>query len=138
MRTNLNEGLLRKHFGKNAKIRSLWFGGGFNVKTARGGEVLVSRREIKILISSDDLFRAITLLGKDLWGSIAAFGDHQHVMAFMAQGEVCGVDVQVGGRNSWLFPEKERMAADVAFPFPRVNGNAGYSTDEDLENGGLL
>jgi len=134
----LTKDLLRKHFGKDARIRSRWFVSGYRVKTRGGGEILVSRRKFEIVSGGDEIYRACTLLSRDLWGSMTAYGDHEQLMALTAHGEACDVDVRVGGKNAWFFHDRKRMADAVAYNFPRVNGNAHFSTDEDLENGGLL
>jgi hypothetical protein len=134
----LTRDLLRKHFGKDARISARWLASGYRVKTRAGGEVLVSRRKFEIVSGGDEIYRGVTLLSKDLWGSMTAYGNPEQLLALKAQGEACNVDVRVGGKNAWLFHDRKRMADAVAFNFPRVNGDAHFSTDEDLENGGLL
>jgi hypothetical protein len=134
----LTADLLRKHFGKNARISARWFASGYRVKTPSGGEVLVSGRKFEVVSGDDEIYRACTLLSKDLWGSMTVYGNHEQLMAFTAQGEVCNVAVRVGGKPAWFFHDRKRMAQDVESKFPRVNGNAHFATDDDLEQGGLL
>ena len=138
MAERLTRKLLQKHFGRSARIRERWFFAGFKVDTPTGGRVIVTSKRCKIISGGDDVHRAVILLGKDLWGGIKAFGEAEQLMSMTAHGELCGVNVAVGGRNKWIFRDRKRMAAEVAFTFPRIMGNARFSTDEDLEKGGML
>lgn len=174
--------LIRKHFGKSARISG--FCGHYRVKTRTGGEVEISSRKMKIIFGGDDTYKAVTLLGGEMWGSIEVTGgSREFTLASLAHGEAWGVPVHadysdkgaaffrvvvfllilgfglhmgadkdtttllvtVGGAVVMFAAlkrsarQKEQAKAEaMGFNYPRVQGNARFSDDEDLEKGGLI
>ena len=58
--------LIRAYFGKGAKIGG--FGGHYRITTPTGAEVLIKSNKIDLVVGGDDVYRACTLLSRELWG----------------------------------------------------------------------
>lgn len=89
--------LIRKHFGKDAKVSS--FGGRYRVKTSTGAEVVISAKKMKLIYGGDDAYRAMTLLMGECWGSGKVHGSREFMLAAVAHGEAWGVNIQPNFRN---------------------------------------
>jgi hypothetical protein len=94
--------LIRKYYGKQARIRSRWFADGYKVRTATG-EVLISDDEATVVIGGDDMYRAATLLMHEARGGFTAYGSREEVMTWLAHGEACGVNVRPGIKRGWFW-----------------------------------
>lgn len=99
--------LIRKYFGKNAKVYG--FGGRYRVTTPTGGVVTITQNEVKVLYGGDDVYRAQTLLIGECWGSGKVHGSREYMLASIAHGEAEGVNIQPDFRDSgatvsrWFF-----------------------------------
>ena len=92
--------LIRKYFGKNAKITG--FCGHYCVKTAAGGEVEISDRKVKLVYGGDDVYRSMTLLIGACWETArAGHGSREFMLGAVAHGEAWGVNIQPDFRNRW-------------------------------------
>jgi hypothetical protein len=77
---------LHRHFGEDAWIRPLLFGG-WRITTRTGGEVVFTGGTFDHLIGGSDVYRGVVSAGKELWGTIAVDGRAQHIMTSLAHGE---------------------------------------------------
>lgn len=84
---------LHRHFGEDAWIRPLLFGG-WRITTRAGGEVVFTGDKFDKLIGGSDVYRGVTSAGKELWGTIAVDGPAYHVMTSLAHGEDLDAIVQ--------------------------------------------
>jgi hypothetical protein len=84
--------LVRQHFGSDVEIERR-LGGVFLVRTPTGGEVEITQSRIRLHLGGEDVYRAMTLFGNEVWGGIRASGPRAHILACMAHGEVLGVKV---------------------------------------------
>jgi hypothetical protein len=101
-RTPLTKDLIRKHFGRDAKV----YGSGdrYRVMTRMGGEAVITSRRITPIYGGDEIYRATASLANDLWGGMIVNGNgvaRESVLAFVAHCEVLGVNVQPSYRNPW-------------------------------------
>lgn len=121
-RKRLTKDLIRKYFGRGARIRSRWFADGYKVTTPSGGELLISAKEFTIVIATDDVMHSMTLLGYELWGGITANGSREFIMAQMAHGEALGVNVRPGIKRGWFW--RTVMITCVIYgAFAAINGD---------------
>lgn len=177
----VNRDLIRTYFGKGAKISG--FGGHYRVTTPTGGEVLIKPNKIDLVFGGDDVYRAVTLLSREMWGSAAVRGSREFVLGMMAHGEANDVNVRAdhssraapfkrafvfvcvviaglmlgGARDGsvlvftllvavaiWMAMkrsakrEEQRKAEQLGFHYPRVQGNAGAASDDELERKGWV
>jgi hypothetical protein len=84
---------LRKHFGEDAVIQPLLFGG-WRITTRSGGEIVFTGDHFKDFIGGSDVYRGFVSAGKELWGAIAVNGPAQHIMTSLAHGEEQNAIVQ--------------------------------------------
>jgi hypothetical protein len=77
---------LRRHFGEDASIEPLLFGG-WRITTRTGGEVVFTGEEFKNFIGGADVYRGMVSAGKERWGTIAVHGHAHHIMTALAHGE---------------------------------------------------
>jgi hypothetical protein len=90
--------LIKKYFGKNAKVHG--FAGHYRVTTPTGGKVTITQSEVKLIYGGDDVYRAMTLLMGECWGSGKVRGSREFMLAFVAHGEASGVNIQPDFRDS--------------------------------------
>ncbi len=91
--------MIERYFGANARITS--FLGRYTVRTARGGEVKITDRNINPICGGADVYRAAVLLADEAWGGGQVKGPADFKMAALAHAEYEGVDMRVRERGGF-------------------------------------
>ena len=93
-RRRMTKDLIRAYFGSGVRIRG-FLGPPYRVTTPTGGEVIIMRNNLKVRSGDDAVYRACTLLARDVWGRMTVHGGREFVLGMMAHGEALGVNVRV-------------------------------------------
>ena len=83
--------ILRKHFGEDADIKELYWGG-LRI-TTENGEIDFQYDRFENLVGGPEMYQAMVLCTEELWGGVSVFGTSNHITAAMAHGEALGIKV---------------------------------------------
>jgi hypothetical protein len=113
----ITRALIRKHFGKEARI---WdFGVWYRVTTPGGGLVRIGPGErARLVYGGDEVYRALLGLAGECWGVVKAGGNgsREFLLGAIAHGEALGVNVQPDFRD-WRATLARWVVAALAFLF---------------------
>jgi|HubBroStandDraft_6_1064221.scaffolds.fasta_scaffold695353_2 hypothetical protein len=86
--------ILQKHFGPDASIEPMLFGG-WRISTRTGGEVEFTGEKFENIIGGSDVYRGVVGAGSELWGgTISVDGPSSHILTALAHGDDQGVIIQ--------------------------------------------
>jgi len=89
--------LVKKHFGKHAKVHG--FAGRYRITTDTGGEVVITPDKLRVIFGGEDVYRASVMLVGECWGTAKAAGTREFMLASVAHGEAWGVNVRPDFRD---------------------------------------
>jgi len=115
---------VREYFGSGVRIRG-FLGPPYRVTTPTGGDVVIMRNNLKVRRGDDAVYRACTLLARDLWGRMTVHGGREFVLGMMAHGEALGVNVRADHTNRWAAVLRALVVTGVVVAGMAVSGQDG-------------
>ena len=66
--------------------------------------MLIKPNKIDLVVGGDDVYRACTLLSRELWGSLTVRGSREFMLGIVAHGEENSVDLSAPNHSNQFAP----------------------------------